>query len=253
MIFYFSGCGNSRHVAETLAQGLNDTLAFIPEAMRENRFNYTLAEGERLGFVFPVYSWAPPKLVLDFVKRLQIATKPEYVYFACTCGDQCGQTEPIFRKALQEKNWELSACFSMKMPETYIGMGGFKLDTEENAKKKIAETDVILTRNIPRLMGKERFSEIIVGSFAWLKSRVINPSFNKYATDDRKYRFTEKCISCGKCVEVCPLKNISLEDGHPKWNGHCTMCMACYHHCPVNAIQYGKGTEGKGQYYFGMV
>ena len=52
MIFYFSGCGNSKHVAETIAAGLNDKLIFIPEATRENRYNYTLAEGESLGFVF---------------------------------------------------------------------------------------------------------------------------------------------------------------------------------------------------------
>ena len=149
MIFYFSGCGNSRHVAETLAAKLNDTLTFIPEATRNNQYDYTLTDGERLGFVFPVYSWAPPRLVLDFVKRLQLADKPEYVYFACTCGDQCGQTEKIFRKALQEKNWELSACFSLIMPETYIAFTGFKLDTEENAKKKIADTDATLAKIFP--------------------------------------------------------------------------------------------------------
>jgi NAD-dependent dihydropyrimidine dehydrogenase PreA subunit/flavodoxin len=253
MIYYFSGCGNSRHVAETLAQGLDDTLVFIPEAARNNQYDLTLAEDERLGFVFPVYSWAPPRLVLDFLKQLRINGKPGYVYFACTCGDQCGQTEKIFRNALQEKGWELDACFSLIMPETYIGMGGFKLDPVEKAKKKIAEANVVLTRNIPRLMNKERFSEMTVGNFAWLKSHLINNSFNKYATDDSKYRSNEKCIGCGKCVETCPLKNISLENGRPKWNGHCTMCMACYHHCPVNAIQYGKATEGKGQYHFGLV
>ena len=55
MIFYFSGCGNSRHVAETLAQGLNETLVFIPEAARDNQYDYTLADGERLGVVFPIY------------------------------------------------------------------------------------------------------------------------------------------------------------------------------------------------------
>ena len=251
MIFYFSGCGNSRHVAETLAAKLNDTLTFIPEATRNNQYDYTLTDGERLGFVFPVYSWAPPRLVLDFVKRLQLADKPEYVYFACTCGDQCGQTEKIFRKALQEKNWELSACFSLIMPETYIAFTGFKLDTEENAKKKIADTDATLAKNIPRLINKEHFSEIKVGGLAWLKSHVINASFNKFATDDRPYHSTEACVHCGKCAEICPLQDITLEDGRPKWNGHCTMCMACYHHCPVNAIQYGKATEGKGQYYFG--
>ena len=252
MIFYFSGCGNSRHVAETLAEGLNDTLVFIPDASRNQQFAYTLDEDEMLGFVFPVYSWAPPRLVLDFVKQLQLASKPSYVYFACTCGDQCGQTEKIFRKVLQKKSWELSACFSLIMPETYIGMGGFKLDTEENAKKKIETTDTALTHNIPRLKNRESFSEITVGNMAWLKSHLINASFNKYATDDRKYLSKETCVSCGKCEEVCPMRNITLEDGRPKWHGHCTMCMACYHFCPVNAIQYGKATEGKGQYYYGM-
>ena len=251
MIFYFSGCGNSKHVAETIATGLNDTLVFIPEAARENRYDYILAEDERLGFVFPIYSWAPPKLVLDFVEKLQLKVKPDYLYFACTCGDNCGHTEKVFRKAVETKGWSLSTCFSVQMPETYIGMAGFKLDTEEKAKLKIDETDAALTRNIPRLINKERFSEIVKGSLPWLKTYLVNPGFNQHATDDKKYLSTDECIHCGKCVSVCPLQNISLEEGRPKWHGNCTMCMACYHHCPVNAIQYGKGTEGKGQYYFG--
>lgn len=250
MIFYFSGCGNSKYVAEALATQLNNTLVFIPEAARENHYEFNLTADERLGFVFPVYAWAPPKLVLDFIQKLRLTAKPEYVYFACTCGDECGHTEKIFRKAIEEKGWELSACFSMKMPETYIGMPGFKLDTEENAKKKIEAAEVTMERNIPRIANRDRFSDMIKGKAAWLKSYMINGSFNKFATDDRKYRSTEKCIGCGKCVQVCPLQNITLTEGRPKWNGHCTMCMACYHHCPTNAIQYGKGTEGKGQYYF---
>lgn len=250
MIFYFSGCGNSKHVAETIAAGLNDTLTFIPEADREGRYEYALAEGERLGFVFPIYSWSVPKLVLDFVKKLQLKAEPEYVYFVCTCGDNCGLTEKVFRKAMEEKGWSLSACFSVQMPETYIGMGGFKLDTPENAKLKIDRADQLLMRNIPRLINKESFSEIVVGGLAWLKTYLVNPGFNRSATDDSKYLSTEACIHCGKCVEACPLKNITLEEGRPKWHGNCTMCMGCYHHCPVNAIQYGKATVGKGQYCF---
>ena len=255
MIFYFSGCGNSKHAAETIAAGLNDKLIFIPEAAREGRFDYELAEGERLGFVFPIYAWAPPKLVLDFIQKLivkvpELVEGPTYVYFACTCGDECGLAEKVFSKAVEAKGWALSACFSMKMPETYIGMPGFKLDTEEKAKQKIEAANATLTRNIPRLLHKEHFAEMDKGKAAWLKTYLINGSFNKYATDDKKYLSTEECIHCGKCVEVCPLKNITLEDGRPKWNGNCTMCMSCYHHCPVNAIQYGKGTVGKGQYYY---
>ena len=252
MIFYFSGCGNSRHVAETLATGLNDQLVFIPEAEREKRYEYTLAEEERLGFVFPLYSWAPPKLVLDFIGKMNLNAKPSYVYFVCTCGDNCGQTEKVFRQSLESKGWKLAACCSLQMPETYIGMPGFKLDTKENAQRKIANADAKIETLLPRLLDKEPFSDMIVGGMAWLKSKLVNPGFNRFATDDSKYRSTEQCIHCGRCVEVCPLKNITLEEGRPLWHGHCTICMACYHHCPVNAIQYGKSTEGKGQYYFGI-
>ncbi len=251
MIFYFSGCGNSRHVAESLAAGLNDKLVFIPEAAREGRYDYTLTENESLGFVFPIYAWAPPHLVLDFVKKLQFSSIPDYIYFACTMGDECGLAEKIFRKAVKQKGWSLSACFSVQMPETYIGMPGFKLDTDENAQRKIKTADKALEGCIPRVSNKEHFSAMTIGGAAWLKSHLVNPGFSRFAANDRKYHTTEACIHCGKCVEVCPLMNITLEEGRPVWHGHCTICMACYHYCPVNAVQYGKATKGKGQYYFG--
>ena len=47
MIFFFSGCGNSRFIAESISQAINEPIVFIPEAKRENHFEYTLAEGER--------------------------------------------------------------------------------------------------------------------------------------------------------------------------------------------------------------
>lgn len=253
MIFYFSGCGNSKHAAEVLAAGLDDQLVFIPEAAREDRYDYTLAEGESLGFVFPIYAWGPPDLVMNFLRKLKVSSPvegPSYLYFACTCGDECGLTENTFRKAVGQKGWKLDACFSVQMPETYIGMPGFKLDTEANAKRKIVASDTTLERNLAKLRNRESFSEMTKGPIAWLKSRMIHPGFGRIAANDSKYRSTDACIHCGKCVEVCPLHNVTLEEGRPQWHGNCTMCMGCYHHCPVNAIQYGKATVGKGQYYF---
>ena len=34
MIFYYSGCGNSRFVAKSIAETLGDELVFIPQADR---------------------------------------------------------------------------------------------------------------------------------------------------------------------------------------------------------------------------
>ncbi len=68
MIFYYSGCGNSKFIATSIAEELNDNLVFIPEAQRNNQYEYNLSEGEMLGFVFPIYSWRPPHLVEEFVR-----------------------------------------------------------------------------------------------------------------------------------------------------------------------------------------
>ncbi|MBR2290977.1 MAG: EFR1 family ferrodoxin [Prevotella sp.] len=68
---------------------------------------------------------------------------------------------------------------------------------------------------------------------------------------DKKFMVDEDvCIKCGKCAKVCPVDNITGTP--PEWqhNGRCTSCLACYHYCPVHAINYGERTRKRGQYYF---
>ena len=103
MVFYYSGCGNSKYIAQCIAEALDDKLVFIPEAQRNGAFEYTLAENEMLGFVYPIYSWRPPHLIDEFVNQLIINGKPSYVWTAVTCGDNVGETENIFRKSLENK------------------------------------------------------------------------------------------------------------------------------------------------------
>ena len=73
MIFYYSGCGNSRWIAGELAKGLEDKMEFIPELRRKMDEEGGLTvdvDGVSLGFVFPVYAWAAPKLVEEFVLKV---------------------------------------------------------------------------------------------------------------------------------------------------------------------------------------
>ena len=56
------------------------------------------------------------------------------------------------------------------------------------------------------------------------------------------------------CAEVCPTADIEGGKGQePTWkhNGSCLTCFACYHHCPQHAIEFGRQTKKKGQYWYG--
>ena len=61
MIFYFTGTGNSRWVAEALGTAFDEPLVSIADALNEGKDEnvYPLREREKVFFVFPVHSWGP--------------------------------------------------------------------------------------------------------------------------------------------------------------------------------------------------
>lgn len=252
MIFYFSGTGNSKWVAQEIAKVQNEDIRFIPEIIREKEFHYQAAENEKIGFVFPIYSWGPPKIVLDFIKLLHLELSGNnYFFFVCTCGDDTGLSKNIFVKALSAKGFICNSGFSVIMPNNYILMKGFNVDSRSLEKKKLEESisrvqyiNNRLTNRITGLFDCKR------GSFPFFKTRIIWPLFNKYQISDKPFFATDSCNGCKLCEKACPADNIKV-NGKPEWKHHCTLCLACIHKCPQTAIQYGKETQKKGRYYFG--
>lgn len=252
MIFYFSGTGNSLWIARKLAETHKEQLFSIPEEMRNHpgAIRYALAPDEKIGFVFPVYSWGPPRIVEEFVEKLSFDNyHAQYLFFVCSCGDDVGLTRQVFVKRLEKKGWNCRAGFSVIMPNTYVLMKGFDTDPKEVEERKLFDA-VPAVEHISAIIESRRDGVFLCkeGSFAWIKTKLINPLFNTCQISAKPFRTTGDCISCGLCVEACPVENIKLKD-KPVWENHCTSCLACYHICPRQAVQYGNATKGKGQYF----
>jgi len=254
MIFLFSGTGNTKWVAETLATAIQEELIWIPDAIN-GECCYTLKKGERIGFCFPVHGWRPPTLVRRFIRKLKI-DQQAYTYAIVTAGDSIGETIDILQSDLSQRGITLNSAYSLLMPESYVGLPFMDVDKPEKEKNKKQKAKEDLSEIIPDIIDKKQnIRKLTIGRWPRINSRLIGSFFIKHLIKDAPFRVDNgKCIRCGKCVKACPVNNITIEEkgGYPQWRhtGECLTCFACYHHCPRHAIEFGRQTKNKGQYYY---
>jgi ferredoxin/flavodoxin len=249
MIFYFTGTGNSLYAANHIAEAQGERLVSIARLMsrKEDAYHFEMGEKELLGFAFPVFAWGPPKMVLDFISKLDVSGKP-YVFSLSTCGNDEGRTTRIMRKALAARGLNLDSAFSLQMPNNSIV--GFDVDPKEVEGEKLKAAELMLSE-INKVISKRQtnINLTIPGRFPALKSALVNTLFNRFALSTRHFSADDKCNGCGVCEKVCPVQTIRLDGGRPAWGKECTQCLACINRCPSHAIQYGKGTAQKGRYH----
>lgn len=253
MVFYFTGTGNSLWVAKRLAKAFDEPLVSIAKELKKDAGAsvYTLKENERIFFVYPVHSWGPAVPVARFIKQLTLKNyTTQAVYSVSTCGDECGYTSARLSRLLSKRGLSLTSGYSVVMPNNYILMQGFTVDTKEVEEKKLQEAPDRTEAIIEAIRQQNSDGLYHTGSLPFLKSRVVYPLFADYAIGRNSFFATDECIACGLCERVCPTGTITGSDtGKPQWADTCVQCVACIHRCPVRAIEYGKQTQKKGRYH----
>lgn len=263
MILYFSGTGNSRAVATELGRIFGEEVTAMAPSLRGG--SLTLPAGTRhLIWVFPVYSWGVPPYVLDIMHTVTLNGATDIIHHAVmTCGDDCGLADRMWRKAVVSRGWRDGGVMSVQMPNNYVSLPGFDVDPRNVEERKLAAYPArvkAVAAEIERVESTgQPVTDIVRGSFAWIKTHVIYPGFVRHAMNPARFSVSDACISCRKCAHMCPLDNITMNaaDGNPKsprpaWGNDCAGCLGCYHICPVHAINYTSATRNKGQYKFGI-
>ena len=256
MIFYFTGTGNTKWVAQQIAEGIGEELFFIPDMMKAERYDFELSEGERLGFCFPTHGWQPPRIVREFIRKAtfrqpsSISHSPSYIYAVTTCGDNMGHAMRILNKELGRKGLQATTMFAVVMPESNVCFSFLHLDTPEKERRKIDEARERLPHIIDVICNRqEHVVELVRGAIPYTYTYVIGGYYNKHLITDEKFWVDEEaCIRCGLCQKLCPVDDITALPPRWKHDGSCTNCLACYHHCPKHAIHWGK--MKRGQYVF---
>ena len=253
-IYYFSGTGSSLRVARQLASAMGTDLVPMAEAVAQGPAPKRPAVAERqcVGLVFPVYAWGLPLVVKRCLRLLPPPDASAYVWAVMTCGDDVGRTDRELRRLLCACGWpEVEAVYSVRMPNTYVCLPGFDVDSPEVARRKREEAERRVAEVImPALQQRRRgLTDVVPGAWPWLKSHVLRPLFNWCLTNPAHFAVDKKqCNRCGACSRTCPLGAVRPDaEGYPSWERHCTHCLACYHVCRRHAVSYGPFTRGKGQ------
>ena len=245
MILYFSATGNSEYVAQRIAAETGDIAVSITDYYKKQIFSFD-EKYKTLGIVSPTYSWGLPVIVTEFLQRLDLSHKPDYLFFIATYGTTPGQTGRFADNILAPKGLSLSAKFSVKMPDTWTPI--FDLSNKEKVRRINDNAELEIDYIIKQI------KNFTVGDFMKIKLPypLAKIGYNIEYDSMRKtkhFSVDDTCIGCGLCAKKCPVQAIEMQNKRPVWSKEkCVMCLGCLHRCPKFAIQYGKNTKRHGQY-----
>lgn len=245
MIYYFSGTGNSRHVAEVLGEKLETGLVDLGERIRAG--NMDAISDDTMIVVTPTYCYRMPRIVEDYLSGVSISAKKAYLVL--TYGTTPGNAAHYAEKLSEKLGVSYGGTFSVAMPENYIAM--FDAPGAEESREIIQKAEKKI-RDVARTIEK---GENQKNSSPWTGKVLssINGIYYSLFVKADKFYAKDNCIGCGECAKRCVLANVVMEEGRPTWLDRCTHCMACINYCPVEAIEYGKKSKGRFRYTFEKV
>ncbi len=240
-ILYFTASGNSLYVAKSLSE---ETYS-IPKMIKEGTYEFT---DDKIGIVFPLYGWAVPPYVVDFLKKATFNC--DYLFAVVTYGIYGAGVTSHVMDIGKEYGLDFSYINKIKMVDNYLPT--FDMEKEiKNEHKKQIEKNLEMIKSDIASSTKRIPKDFVLNKMAtnyMLKlekqPKKVNPNKKSIKVHtpgegiENYYYVDNNCTQCGVCTKVCPVDNIELDPDDKKIDlkGHCIMCFACIHNCPSKAI-----------------
>jgi len=244
-MFYFSGTGNSKYVAELFCQHGKAQCHSIEEKVN---FENLIDAEDVIGFCYPVYFSSVPRMMREFAARHIKALKGKKLIVFCTQFMLSGDGSRAFVKLFPENYIEVIYTEHFFMPNNMPDVPILPMASDKSIEKSLARANrkmESVCRHIQDGKIKKRGFSILSRTFGMPQS-VFMEAVERRA--NRAVNIDSDCTKCGLCVEICPMENFSVEDGQIKHKHNCTMCYRCINACPEKAISVLLSGKIKKQY-----
>jgi Fe-S-cluster-containing hydrogenase component 2 len=248
IMFYFSGTGNSKFIAELFCKNMHCECVSI----EENADFEKLAEAhEIIGFCYPIYASRAPRNLREFAQKYaELLTNKKLIIF-CTqmlfSGDGARAFTYLFPR-IKRKNMQIIYAEHFNLPNNVCNVFVTPLASPQKSKKLITKAErkmQIVCENIRSNVSKRRGFNPFSRAIGAIQPIVI-PIMEKRGRKSVKVR--DNCDLCGVCIEVCPMKNLVQEDAKITHKQNCIICYRCVNKCPQKAITTTFHARVKKQY-----
>jgi ferredoxin len=254
-IYYFSGTGNSLHVAKELQKRIPETklipmVSLLDKDIIEN-------QAKTVGFVFPIHLAMAPVPIRKFLKKIDLKSA-EYIFALATRAGSQHRAFIDLEKLLKNKGKVLDSFFTLNMAsndpkfEDWHPTTGEEIaNLESEVKNKLDSIQEIV---INKEKSRNRDTNFTVPMPAFSILSPLLPLLNKMYNVE--FYSDSKCIGCGTCENVCLSRKIKIINKKPVWQKDvpCFSCHACLNYCPEQAVQIKSSrflksyTEENGRY-----
>ena len=233
MVYYFTGCGNSKFIANTVCKKLS-TNEYCAELVNIED-NKIVENAELTGFVFPIYGFGLPQIAIKFIKNLPKREKEKSFLLTTPAGHEgIGILQGLL--LLKGRGYNVINANNVYMPDTWLL--ACNAPSEEKLKQSCDKAEESIDKHIANILEEKKsismanpISLLILGAIYilfYFLGRFQGP---------KTFAVNKKCNSCKLCSRICPSKIIYWKNNKPYWGWNCQQCFRCINKCPQNAIE----------------
>ncbi len=253
IIYFFSGTGNARNVANWIKQTFesqNKATTVIDISTLENRKDIQTSSNTLIGFCCPTHGFNFPPIMFHFLLRFPRAKNNSVYIINTRAGMKTGKlflpgisglAQFFSALILTFKGYKIISMYPVDLPSNWISFHpGIKEKVVKSIYARRKRQTIGFAQNL--IKGKRNYKglrsiliDIIVSPIAFLYYIVGRFVLAK------SFYASHKCTNCNLCIQNCPVQAIKTVDNRPFWTYQCESCMRCMNTCPERAIETAHG------------